>query len=93
MIDIDIYSLLGIAVVGNLLAYDFMPIQPVKRKFIELLPTFISSHFSILLNCSKCLSFWIGVFCYFDLFGAAVAGFLGYIVNFINDRIAYWYEQ
>jgi len=91
MIEITIYNLLGIAYLGNMIAYDFLPIQPAKQKFISFLP-FISSHVDKLLNCSKCVSFWLGLIIYVDILHAAVAGFLGYLINYTNDRITHWYE-
>jgi hypothetical protein len=90
----DIYSILAFAVLGNLIAYDFKPLQPAKQKFIsffEFIP-FISTSLDKLLNCSKCVSFWITLVYYTDIRHAALAGFFGFIVNFINDKIAHWYE-
>ena len=91
MIDINLFNLIGIAYLGNMIAYDFTPIQPAKQKFILLLP-FISSPMDKLLNCSKCVSFWLGLIIYVDILHAAVAGLTGYIINYLLDKIKQYYH-
>jgi len=89
----DIYNLIAIGVIGNLIAYDFLPIQSAKQRFIGFFSTFFFySSLDKLLNCSKCVAFWTALLYYQSITHAALAGFLGYIVNYINDRIANWYE-
>jgi hypothetical protein len=85
--EINLFNLIGIGYLGNMIAYDFTPIQPAKQKLIEFIP-FIG----LLLNCSKCLSFWIGIFIYVDLLHGAVAGLVGFLINHLIDRIKQWYE-
>ena len=94
MIDINIYNIIGIGVLGNLIAYDFQPIQATKQKFIKLFSffTFFSQQLDILLNCSKCLSFWLALFLYQDLPLGALGGFVGFLINYINDKIKFWYD-
>jgi len=92
MIDINLFNLIGIAYLGNMIAYDFTPIQPAKQKFISLLPLFISSQMDKLLNCSKCVSFWFGLVLYTDLIHGAVAGLTGYVINYLLDRIKQYYH-
>lgn len=91
MIDINLFNIIGIAYLGNMIAYDFTPLQAGKRKFIVCLP-FISSYVDKLLNCSKCVSFWLGFILYQNIIYAAVAGLMGYIINFVIDKIKTWYE-
>lgn len=91
MIDINLFNLIGIGYLGNMIAYDFTPIQPAKRKFIDFFP-FISSHVDKLLNCSKCISFWSGFIIFQDLFYASAAGLTGYLINYVMDRVKEWYE-
>lgn len=91
MIDINLFNLIGIGYLGNMIAYDFTPIQPAKRKFIAFFP-FISSILDKLLNCSKCISFWSGFIIFQDLFYAAAAGLTGYLINYVMDRVKEWYE-
>ena len=91
LMEINLFNLIGIGYLGNMIAYDFTPIQPAKRKLIEYIP-FISPLLSRLLNCSKCLSFWIGLFIYVDLVLGAAAGLVGYLINHLLDRVKQWYE-
>ena len=91
MIEINLFNLIGIGYLGNMLAYDFTLIQPAKRKLIDFIP-FISPLLSRLLNCSKCLSFWLGIIIYVDLLYGAAAGLIGFCINHIIDRIKQWYE-
>lgn len=91
MIDINLFNIIGIAYVGNMIAYDFTPIQPAKQKFISILPL-ISSQMDILLNCSKCISFWLGFIIYQNILYAAVAGLTGFFINYLIDRIKVWYQ-
>lgn len=91
---INIINILGISVIGNMIAYWFLPIQEAKRRFIGLfsrLP-FIFSFFDKVLNCSKCMSFWVYLVVFQDVIGAALCSFVGYIINYIIDRIQVWYE-
>ena len=91
MIEINLFNLIGIGYVGNMIAYDFTPLQPAKRKFIDFLP-FISSHVDKLLNCSKCISFWLGFMIYQSVIYAAAAGLTGFLINYVMDRIKHWYD-
>jgi len=91
----NIFNLIGIAVIGNMVAYWFLPIQPAKRRFIDLFSKFGSLH-SVLdkaLNCSKCMSFWLYLIVYQDVIGAALCSFVGYLIGFTIDKIQYWYEH
>jgi hypothetical protein len=87
--EINLFNLIGIGYLGNMIAYDFTPIQPAKQKLIDFIPFTLLSK---LLNCSKCLSFWIGIFIYVDLLHGAVAGLVGFCINYLLDRIKQWYE-
>ena len=91
MIDINLFNLIGLAYVGNMIAYDFIPLQPVKQKLISILPL-ISSQVGMLLNCSKCVSFWLGLLLYQNILYAALAGLMGFFINYFLDRIKVWYE-
>tara|TARA_S200002703_G_C3782970_1_gene241315 strand:- start:466 stop:726 length:261 start_codon:yes stop_codon:yes gene_type:complete len=84
MIEVNLVNLIGVAVMGNMLAYWFTPIQGIKQKFINLfsfLP-FIDK----LFNCSKCTSFWFGIILFFDLPAAALCSFLGFLIYIIIDK-------
>jgi hypothetical protein len=88
---IDLFNLIGLAYLSNMVVSEFKPIQPAKEKVVEFLYTHLPP-LSILLTCSKCLAFWLGLFIYVDIFHAALAGFFGYLVKHLIDRINFWYE-
>ena len=93
MIEVTIYNILGIAVLGNMIAHWYLPIQAGKRKFVELIPIMIiSSALDKILNCSKCTSFILGFLLFQDLLAAALASFLGFLINHIIDRVEEWYQ-
>ena len=92
MIEFTLISLIGVSYLGIMIAYDFTPIQSAKQKFIKVYPNFISSHLDTLLNCPKCVSFWLGLALYTDLIHAAVAGLTGHLLSHLLDRIKVWYE-
>jgi len=90
----NILNIIGIAVIGNMIAYWFLPIQSTKRRFIDLFSKIGSFH-SVLdkaLNCSKCMSFWVYLIIYHNVIGAALCAFIGYVINFTIDKIQSWYE-
>ena len=94
MIDISLLNIIGVAIVGNMVAHWFLPIQGVKDKFIGSfahLP-FLQS-LLMTFNCSKCTSFWLSLVFFHDLLAAALASLLGLIINFIIDYIQDWYES
>ena len=90
----NIFNIIGIAVIGNMIAYWFLPIQSAKRWLINLsrpLP-FIYRQVDKALNCSKCMSFWVYLIVCQDVIGAALCAFIGYVINFTIDKIQSWYE-
>jgi len=90
----SIINILGIAVIGNMAAYWFQPIQSAKRRFIDLFTrlTFFHKAIDKALNCSKCMSFWVYLIICQDVIGAALCSFVGYLINFSIDKIQSWYE-
>jgi hypothetical protein len=91
----NIFNLIGIAVIGNMIAYWFLPIQAAKRRFIELFTFTPFFHKAIdkALNCSKCMSFWVYLIVCQDVVLAALCSFVGYLINFTIDKIQFWYED
>jgi len=91
-----ILYIIGIAVMGNMIAYWFLPIQPAKRWLIEKTKTLSSTlHVGIdnAFNCSKCMSFWLFIaISQGDIIGAALCSFVGYMINHIIDKTQAWYE-
>lgn len=87
-------NILGIAVLGNMIAYWFQPIQSAKRWFINLstfLP-FVHRNIDKALNCSKCMSFWVYLIIDQNIPAAALCAFIGFLINFAIDKIEHWYE-
>ena len=102
-----IFNIIGIAILGNMIAHWFLPIQGAKRSFIGGLSTISAFLYTLtdkVLNCSKCMSFWLyitfqvgNLFSDFILFpeiliGAALCSYIGYLINFSIDKIENWYE-
>ena len=94
MIEITIYNIVGLAVLGNLIAHWFEPIQGVKVKLIDLFRFNATIHNSLdlALNCGKCLSLWLGIAIFQDIFIAALCSLVGFVINHLIDRIEAWYE-
>ena len=91
MIEVNLFNIIGIGYLANMIAYDFTPIQPAKRYLISKLP-FISSLVDKVLNCSKCIGFWFGLGFFQNIFHAAVAGLTAFLINHLLDRIKLWYQ-
>ena len=91
-----IIQIIGIAVLGNMIAYWFLPIQQAKRWAINKSRYLSSSTFATLdkaLNCSKCMSFWLFLIVSAgDIVGAALCSFVGYMINYTIDKTQSWYE-
>jgi len=96
VIEISLLNILGVAILALFIAHWFEPIQGVKNKVLELLgralPKVFYTYIRTLFTCSKCLSFWLGLFLFFNLPAAACTSFLGFILNHIIDRVDHWYE-
>lgn len=82
------------AIIGNLVAHWFEPIQKPKRWLIGKLSfsTHIVTLADKLFNCSKCFTLWFSMIVFKDVFAAVTASFLAYIFNHIIDRIEQWYQ-
>ena len=90
MIEDSIYNILSVALFANYFTHFYKPIQPAR----EALVNFLSYFFIItkVLSCSKCLSFILSLIVFLDIRAALLAGFLGYIIQFLIDYISEWYE-
>jgi hypothetical protein len=88
-----IYKILGIAILAIFFAYWFTPIQRSKEKILSLLPQgFITNHISTLLNCSRCLAFWVYLAIYHNAYQAAIASVLAYFITHLITKTEAWYE-
>lgn len=96
MLEVNLFNILGIAVLGNMLSHWYEPIQAPKgwiiRSLTHLLPTFLGQAIERVLNCSKCSSFILGLTLFWELPTAALCAFLGLAINWSIDLINDWYE-
>jgi len=99
-----IFNIIGIAMLGNMIAHWFLPIQRAKSTLINLtsaISVILHTLLDKVLNCSKCMSFWlyltfqVGTLHTLSLdilIGAALCSYVGYVINFSIDKIESWYE-
>ena len=97
MLEVNIFNILGVAVLGNMISHWYEPIQAPKRWAIrlvtKLLPfTFIRHSVERALKCSKCSSFILGLLSFWELPAAALSAFLGLVINWSIDYIQDWYD-
>lgn len=93
MIEINLVNILGIAVIGNMIAFWYTPIQSVKDRFIGFFDNIPLLRYPLtVLQCSKCASFVVSLIFFQDLLAAALTSLVGLIINFIIDYINNWYE-
>lgn len=90
MIEVNLFNIVGLAVIGVMIAFWYEPLQSTKRYLIDLLP--FSSLTGKVFNCSKCSSFILSFAIYWDITAAALCAFIAYVINFIIDYIQSWYE-
>ena len=78
-------EIIGIAVLVNMFAHWFRPIQWVKDKVgWYALPEMFS-----FLNCTKCLGFWSGLVVTQNLYQAAAISLLAYLI----DNLIYYIDN
>ena len=78
-------QIIGLAVLVNMFAHWFQPIQWVKNKVgWYRLPEMFS-----FLNCTKCLGFWTGLAVTQNLFEAATISLLSYCI----DNLIYYIDN
>lgn len=93
MISISLFNIIGISVIGVMIAFWYAPIQKPKRYLIDLLPSVIRSPIDKVFNCSKCTTFILGLLVYHSITAAALCAITGFILNFIIDYINEWYAR
>lgn len=92
MIEITFINIIGTAIMANLIAHWFLPIQGVKGKLSEFFVYTRLPFLAEILNCSKCASLWLGFIFFFDPFAAALTSLVGYLINHLIDRVEEWYK-
>lgn len=94
MIAITIFNIIAVALLGVFFARFFEPLQKPKQYFINIF-SFSMILYDVLnkvLNCSKCMSFWLSLFFFRSLLAAVTVSFLAYLINHVIDRIEEWYQ-
>ena len=81
MIEI-IIEIVGLAVIGVLIAQWFGPAQWLKDK-VGLYKYKLTSW----LDCTKCTSLWLGVIVFQNLYYAAIVSLLGYLIGKLIDYL------
>jgi uncharacterized membrane-anchored protein YitT (DUF2179 family) len=94
MIETTIYNILGVAVVGVMIAFWYTPIQRVKGRFVTLFrgSPFLHRNVDIILNCPKCCTFLLALLLFQHFLTAALTSFIAFVIGHIIDRIERWYE-
>jgi hypothetical protein len=92
MIEPTIFNVIGLSVIGVMIAFWYEPIQKPKNYLIKLLPCRVSVIVNKVLSCSKCSSFTLGLLLTLDIPAAALCALSGFIIGFIIDYINVWYE-
>jgi hypothetical protein len=92
MISISVFNIIGVAVLGVMIAFWYTPIQKPKRYLINLLPSHVN-FIGEVFSCSKCSSFILGIILFQNIFIAALCAFIGFVINFLIDYINEWYAR
>lgn len=87
MIDITLFNIVGLSILGVMIAFWYQPIQTTKTKILSKLPFLLR-----VFECSKCTSFVLGLIIFQNLLAAALCAFIGYVIGFIINYIENWYE-
>ena len=92
MIEINLFSLVGVSIIGVLIAFWYRPIQAPKNWLIGKFPRILYTPMNEAFNCSKCTSFILAITIFHDILAAAWCALIGFIIGFIIDYINAWYE-
>lgn len=91
----QIVNMVGTAILANFITFWFEPIQPIKNKLLNVI---VSSRlagirvFGSLLDCGRCLAFWVYLIIDQNIFTAAITSVLAFLFTFMIDKIQDWYE-
>jgi hypothetical protein len=83
-------KLIGIALLVNLIAWGFEPIQDLKNK-LKLFN--LPGYFGKLFYCHLCLGLWIGIAITQSLWLGLIVMFMTHIFKFIYDAIETYYHR
>jgi len=76
-------DLIGLAVLGFMIAEWFQPIQWLKDQWRVYEWPLIGKH----LYCVKCTSFWLALFVTQSLYSAAIVSIFGYTISYLADKM------
>jgi hypothetical protein len=85
-----IIEILGVALLGNFIAWQFSPIQDLK-KLLKLYN--LPGYFGKMFYCHICLSFWIGLIFFKSLWLGLACSYLSHILKWVYDLIEKSYEK
>ena len=91
MIEINLLNILGVSILGTMIAFWYQPIQGAKDRLLSFLP--FTSLTTEVFNCGKCSSFIFGLLFFWDIFAACLCAFIGFVIQFIIQYINNWYEH
>jgi hypothetical protein len=80
-------NLIGLAILGFFISDWFQPIQVVKDK----LRVYSWPIVGTVLYCVKCSAFWLTLIVLQNIYLAAIAAIIAYIIKFIVDKIEDYY--
>lgn len=92
MIEVTLFNMVGLSIIGVLIAFWYQPIQAPKNWLIGKLPRFLYTPINTALNCGKCSSFILAIIFFHDMLAAAWCALLAFIISFIIEYINEWYE-
>ena len=95
-----IYEIITLALFAVWFTSWFEPLNTIREWFTDIwVRACIKAGFSslsslaIVINCPKCFGFWFTLFYKQDFFLALSVSFVGFLINFIIDKITWEYEK
>jgi len=77
-------EIVSLAVIANMIAYWFEPVQGIKQGMVDKLPVWLGKPFI----CAKCAGFWIGLAYFLNPLQAALTSLTSYLI----ENIIYFIE-
>ena len=82
--------IVGYALLANFIAWQFEPIQDLKKLMrLYLLPKYLGK----LFYCNVCMGFWIGLICFKSLWLGLIVSYLSHIFKFVYFKIEEYYDK
>jgi len=73
-------NLIGLAILGVMIAEWFSPLQNLKNKFKWYEHSLLKHTY-----CVKCVSFWLGLIITLNLYSAAIISVMAYTISYFLD--------